>query len=50
MSMQNRNVELLAPAGNMECLDTALRFGADAVYLVGKKFGMRAFAENFSEE
>ena len=48
--MQNRNVELLAPAGNMECLDTALRFGADAVYLAGKKFGLRAFAENFSEE
>ena len=44
--MQNRNVELLAPAGNMECLYTALRFGADAVYLAGKKFGLRAFAEN----
>ncbi len=43
-------VELLAPAGNMECLKTALYFGADAVYLAGKKYGLRAFADNFSME
>lgn len=40
--------ELLAPAGNMECLQTALYFGADAVYLAGKAFGLRAFADNFT--
>ncbi len=43
-------MELLAPAGNMEKLKTALYFGADAVYLAGKKFGLRAFADNFNEE
>lgn len=43
-------VELLAPAGNMECLRTALYFGADAVYLAGKKYGLRAFADNFTME
>jgi len=42
--------ELLSPAGNMEKLMTALRFGADAVYLAGKRFGMRAAADNFSLE
>ena len=45
-----KNVELLAPAGNMEKLKTALHFGADAVYLAGKQFGLRAFADNFSDE
>ena len=40
--------ELLAPAGNMEKMKAALRFGADAVYLAGKVFGMRAAADNFS--
>ncbi|PID27099.1 MAG: peptidase U32 [Candidatus Cloacimonadota bacterium] len=39
--------EILAPAGNYEKLKTAVNFGADAVYLSGKKFGMRAFAGNF---
>ena len=39
--------ELLAPAGNMECLKTALHFGADAIYLAGKRYGLRAFAANF---
>lgn len=43
-------MELLAPAGNMEKLKTAIYFGADAVYLAGKKFGLRAFAGNFGEE
>ena len=42
--------ELLAPAGNMEKLRMALLYGADAVYLGGKLFGLRAFANNFSPE
>lgn len=40
-------MELLAPAGNMEKLETAFRFGADACYFAGKKYGLRAFADNF---
>lgn len=43
-------MELLAPAGNFEKLKTALHFGADAVYFSGKKFGLRAFAGNFTDE
>jgi len=43
-------IELLAPAGNKEKLKTALYFGADAIYLSGKKMGLRAFADNFDEE
>lgn len=42
--------ELLAPAGDMEKLKVALAYGADAVYLGGKNFGLRAFAENFTPE
>lgn len=42
--------ELLAPAGNMEKCKMALRYGADAVYLGGKMFGLRAFANNFEIE
>ncbi|MEG1727000.1 MAG: U32 family peptidase [Acidaminococcaceae bacterium] len=42
--------ELLAPAGNMEKLKMALLFGADAVYLGGKLFGLRAYANNFDLE
>ena len=34
--------ELLAPAGDMERLEAAVRYGADAVYLAGKDYGMRA--------
>lgn len=40
--------ELLAPAGNMEKGKMALLYGADAIYLGGKLFGLRAFANNFS--
>ncbi|MEE1012719.1 MAG: DUF3656 domain-containing protein [Clostridia bacterium] len=43
-------MELLAPAGNMECLKTAVSSGADAVYFAGKSFGARSFANNFAEE
>lgn len=39
--------ELLAPAGNFERLKTAFYFGTDAAYLAYKKFGLRAFADNF---
>ena len=42
--------ELLAPAGNLEKLQVALIYGADAVYVGGKKFGLRAFSDNFSDE
>lgn len=41
--------ELLAPAGNLEKLKMALIYGADAVFLGGKAFGLRAFSDNFSE-
>lgn len=43
-------IELLAPAGDMERLKMAVAYGADAVYLAGTAFGMRAFAGNFAEE
>ena len=42
--------EVLSPAGDPEKLEAALRFGADAVYLAGKSFGMRAASDNFSIE
>lgn len=42
--------ELLSPAGDMERLIMALHYGADAVYLAGERFGMRAAAGNFSHE
>ena len=42
--------ELLAPAGDMERLRMAVLYGADAVYLAGTDFGMRAFAGNFNEQ
>jgi len=43
-------IELLAPAGDMERLQMAAAYGADAVYLAGTLFGMRSFAGNFSPE
>ena len=45
-----RKIELLSPAGDMERLKMAVLYGADAVYLAGTAFGMRAFAGNFSPE
>ncbi|QDY33242.1 peptidase U32 family protein [Clostridium sporogenes] len=42
--------ELLAPAGNLEKLKTAINFGADAVYLGGSRLNLRAFADNFTDE
>lgn len=44
------DMELLAPAGGMEQLRAAVRFGADAVYLAADRFGMRARAANFALE
>ncbi len=44
-----KKVELLAPVGDKERLIAAIHFGADAVYFAGKKFGLRAFADNFDE-
>ena len=50
MKTQNnkRKVELLAPAGNLEKLEIALHYGADAVYLAGKSFSLRNFSGNFT--
>ncbi|HCS73688.1 MAG TPA: peptidase U32 [Clostridiales bacterium] len=42
--------ELLAPAGNLEKLKIALAYGADAIYLGGRQFGLRAYADNFNLE
>lgn len=45
-----KNFELLAPAGNFDKLKTAVYFGADAVYVGGRAFSLRAFSENFDDE
>ena len=47
---ERKKPELLAPAGDMERLRMAVLYGADAVYLAGTSFGMRAFAGNFTPE
>ncbi len=43
-------LELLTPAGNLKKLKCALHFGADAVYIGGKDFSLRAYADNFGDE
>ena len=45
-----KDKELLSPAGNFEKLRAAFLYGADAVYLASKKFGMRAAAQNFTDK
>ncbi len=45
-----KKIELLAPAGNPEKLRMAILYGADAVYLAGKRFGLRAYGGNFTDE
>ena len=45
-----KNIELLSPAGDMNKLKTAFYFGADAVYIGGKNFSLRALAGNFTDE
>lgn len=47
--MNPQKVELLSPAGNFEKLKTALLYGADAVYLAGQRFGLRAAGKNFTD-
>lgn len=46
----SRPIELLIPASSLEVLKTAVIFGADAVYIGGEAFGLRAKAKNFSME
>ena len=43
-------VELLSPAGDMECLISAVQNGADAVYFGGESFNARANTKNFNKE
>ena len=45
-----KSKEILAPAGSPEMLDYAIRGGADAVYVGGKRFSARAFSPNFNLE
>ena len=47
---ETRRPELLSPAGDYERLIMAVTYGADAVYLAGREFGMRASAANFFNE
>jgi len=45
-----KKTEILSPAGDLEKLKTAVAYGADAVYLSGKSFGLRTFSGNFTHE
>ena len=47
MYRKDKLPELLAPAGDIQCLYAAVAAGADAIYVGGKRFGARAFAKNF---
>ena len=46
----NKKYEVLSPAGDPECLVSAVNFGADAVYLAGQQFGMRTASKNFDND
>mgnify|MGYP002511006908 FL=1 len=48
--MKGRKPEILAPANSLEVLKTAVEYGADAVYIGGEMYGLRAKAKNFSAE
>lgn len=48
--MEEKEIELLAPAGSYETLVSVVNAGADAVYCGGTRFGARAYAKNFSDE
>ncbi len=50
MQAEKRMPELLSPAGNFDKMKAAIRYGANAVYLAGDDFGMRAAADNFTTE
>ena len=45
-----RDIELLMPAGSLEVLKIAVTYGADAVYIGGEAFSLRAKAKNFTNE
>ena len=47
---ERKKAELLSPAGSFEKLRAAVLYGADAVYLAAKRFGMRAASDNFTKE
>ena len=47
---QNKNIELLAPAGSVTGLMAVIAAGADAVYIGGSRFGARAYADNPAED
>lgn len=47
---RNKKIELLAPAGSLENLKIAVLYGADAVYIGGNQYGLRAKAKNFTPE
>lgn len=49
-NIEIKRPEILAPAGDMECIKNSLKFGADAVYLAGKQFGMRTASKNFDND
>ena len=48
--MRDKKPELLVPAGGLDTLKVAVDYGADAVYIGGQAFGLRAKADNFSIE
>lgn len=50
MNTRTPDIELLSPAGDYERLIMAVRYGADAVYIAGREFGMRAAAANFDND
>lgn len=50
MSITSFKPELLSPAGNLDKLQVAVNYGADAVYLAGQKFGLRTAADNFTPD
>ena len=49
-NIEIKRPEILSPAGDMECIKNSLKFGADAVYLAGKQFGMRTASKNFDND
>ena len=50
MNRRDKKVELLLPASSLPVLKTAVRYGADAVYMGGNFYGLRAKAENFTHD
>ncbi len=50
MGHDRSRYEILSPAGNPDKLRAAVNYGADAVYLSGQNYGLRAFSDNFNED